>query len=120
MSRIWNDLEPALAKMLLDGVRDLAAYLWGKATGTEDKYASLDEIQRRALIAMIEAAQREAAYQAARLELADATGALAASAGTLLLRLEQLKRDASSKVPVLDLSITVVDEMPADEPEDGA
>jgi hypothetical protein len=114
VSRLWDDLEPALAKMLIDGVRDLAAYLWGKATGTEDKYASLDEIQRRALIAMIEAAQREAAYQAARLELVDAAGVLARSAGTLLLELERAA--GSPTVPVLDLNITVVDEMPPDEP----
>lgn len=109
---VWSDLEPELAKILIEGVRELAAYLWGKATGTEDKYASLDEIQRRALIAMIEAAQREAAYQAARLELIDATGLLAKSAGTLLLELERAAKPRT--VPVLDLDIQVVDEMPPD------
>lgn len=75
----WTkDLEPAVVELVVNGITKLASIVIDKMRGhgdsraTDATEAAISEIRRKALKAMIEELEREAANQAAILQLPDA------------------------------------------------
>lgn len=80
-------LDAEFAKLAVDGVRALAAYLWGRLTGethTEDAAKAIEAIKRRALEAAADAALAELQVLANAAGLRFASEELAANARDLV------------------------------------
>lgn len=100
MSSWIDDLKPQIAALVLDGIQDLAEFVWHKVAGDDDSKTTkdvLEAIKRKTLLAAVHALQSELEHQRNVMQTSITLNNLGPLAGDVV---DAFERAAGREAPV--------------------